>query len=99
MLREAAVKGTPNEDRQRVTPVRSSRTSVSAKLFGARETYVGFNPDISDNSMLEINGSKINGRYFRQEYALKGGKAVGHYSSEAICRRGTSKHFLRWMRR
>lgn len=53
-------------------------------LFGATETYVEFMPDISENLELEINGSKIYGRYFRQEYALKGGKAVGHYSNGAI---------------
>jgi beta-galactosidase len=54
------------------------------ELFGARETYVEFNPDISENLILDINGSKIYGRYFRQEYELKGGKAAGHYSNGAI---------------
>lgn len=53
-------------------------------IFGAQETYVEFNPDISENLTFEINGSKVQGRYFRQEYALKGGKAVGHYSNGAI---------------
>ena len=53
-------------------------------LFGARESYVEFNPDISENLTLEVNGNKVYGRYFRQEYDLKGGKAVGHYSNGAI---------------
>jgi len=54
------------------------------EVFGAKESYVEFNPDISENLTLEVNGSKIYGRYFRQNYELKGGKAVGHYSDGAI---------------
>jgi beta-galactosidase len=54
------------------------------EIFGARETYVEFNPDISEKLMLEVNGSNIYGRYFRQEYELKGGKAVGHYTNGAV---------------
>jgi beta-galactosidase len=68
------------------------------ELFGAVETYVEFMPDISENLTLEMNGSKIYGRYFRQEYALKGGKAVGHYSNGAIAsvehRAGSGKTLL-----
>ena len=54
------------------------------EVFGARESYVEFTPDISDNLMLEIKGSKIYGRYFRQDYELHGGNAVGHYSNGTI---------------
>ncbi len=53
-------------------------------VFGARESYVEFDPDISENLTLEVNAHRIFGRYFRQEYDLKGGKAVGHYSNGAI---------------
>jgi beta-galactosidase len=54
------------------------------ETFGAREIYVEFAPDISDNLKLEVHGSNIYGRYFRQEYKLQGGKAVGHYTNGAI---------------
>jgi beta-galactosidase len=51
------------------------------EVFGARQIYVEFAPDISDGLMLEIKGSEIPGRYFRQDYELRGGEAVGHYSN------------------
>jgi beta-galactosidase len=51
------------------------------ELFGAKEKYVEFNPDISDQLMFEVNGEKLYGRYFRQDYDLQGGKAVGQYSN------------------
>jgi len=51
------------------------------ELFGAREKFVEFDPDISDQLMFEVNGSKIYGRYFRQDYDLHGGKAAGQYSN------------------
>jgi beta-galactosidase len=51
------------------------------ELFGAREKYVEFDPDLSDQLMFEVNGSKIYGRYFRQDYDLHGGKAAGQYSN------------------
>ena len=38
------------------------------EVFGARESYVEFTPDISNDLMLEVKGSKIYGRYFRQDY-------------------------------
>lgn len=50
-------------------------------LFGAREKYVEFDPDLSDQMTFEVNGSKIYGRYFRQDYDLQGGKAAGQYSN------------------
>jgi beta-galactosidase len=49
------------------------------QLFGAREKYVEFDPDISDQMTLDIRGQKIYGRYFRQDYDLTGGKAIGHW--------------------
>lgn len=52
-----------------------------SELFGARQSYVEFTPDISDGLMLEVRGSQIYGRYFRQEYELRGARAAGHYSN------------------
>ena len=54
------------------------------EIFGARESYVEFDPDISNDLMLDVKGSKIYGRYFRQDYEVHGGNAVGHYSNGAI---------------
>jgi beta-galactosidase len=34
--------------------------------------------------MLEVKGSKIYGRFFRQDYELRGGTAVGHYANGTI---------------
>ena len=50
-------------------------------LFGARERYVEFDPDLSDQLMFEVNGKNIYGRYFRQDYDPNGGKAAGLYSN------------------
>jgi beta-galactosidase len=49
------------------------------ELFGAREKFVEFVPDISEQMTLEVKGNKIYGRYFRQDYDLHGGKAAGQY--------------------
>ena len=54
------------------------------EVFGARESYVEFMPDISDGLMLQVKNAKIYGRYFRQEYDLQGGTAAGHYEEEKI---------------
>jgi beta-galactosidase len=51
------------------------------KLFGAREKYVEFTPDLLEQLRLEVNGHKIFGRYFLQEYEAAGGRAVGHYEN------------------
>jgi beta-galactosidase len=53
-------------------------------LFGAREKFVEFDPDLSEQMTLEVKGSKIFGRYFRQDYDLLGGKAAGQYSNGNI---------------
>jgi beta-galactosidase len=53
-------------------------------LFGVREKYVEFDPDLSEQMTLEVKGSKIFGRYFRQDYELAGGKAAGQYSNGNI---------------
>ncbi len=54
------------------------------EVFGARESYVEFMPDISDQLTLQVKDAKIFGRYFRQEYDLQGGTAAGHYENEKI---------------
>jgi len=51
------------------------------ELFGARESYVEFMPDISNDLTLQVRGVKIYGRYFRQEYKLNGGTEAGQYSN------------------
>jgi beta-galactosidase len=54
------------------------------QLFGAREQYVEFTPDLLDKLTLEVNGHQIYGRYFLQEYTAAGGKAAGHYQNGHI---------------
>jgi beta-galactosidase len=49
------------------------------EVFGAKESYVEFMPDISDGLMFQVNDSKIHGRYFRQGYKLNGGTEAGQY--------------------
>jgi beta-galactosidase len=51
------------------------------QVFGAREKVVEFDPDLSEQLMFEVMGSKIYGRYFRQDYEMQGGKAAGQYSN------------------
>jgi len=54
------------------------------QLFGAREKVVEFDSDLSEQLMLEVKGSKIYGRYFRQDYDLLGGTSAGQYSNGNI---------------
>jgi beta-galactosidase len=51
------------------------------EVFGVRQSYVEFVPDIENELTLQVRGAKIFGRYFRQEYALKGGNSVGQYEN------------------
>lgn len=51
------------------------------RLFGARESYVEFTPDLLDSLSLEVQGKRVSGRYFLQEYEPAGGKVVGRYSN------------------
>ena len=51
------------------------------RLFGAREKYVEFVPDLLEDLTLEVRGSEINGRYFLQEYFAEGGKIVGTFEN------------------
>lgn len=54
------------------------------ELFGARESYVEFTPDLLENLSLKVSGHQIDGRYFLQEYEAKGGRAVGTYANGHI---------------
>jgi beta-galactosidase len=54
------------------------------EVFGARQSYVEFDPDISNDLQFDLKGTKIYGRYFRQDYALNGGEGVGHYADGKI---------------
>ncbi len=51
------------------------------KLFGARESYVQFTPDILDKLTLTVQDKQIGGGYFLQEYLPSGGRAVGRYAN------------------
>ncbi|MDQ2945151.1 MAG: beta-galactosidase trimerization domain-containing protein, partial [Acidobacteriota bacterium] len=54
------------------------------RVFGAIEHYVEFTPDLLDNLTLNVQGQSISGRYFLQDYEVKGGKAAGHYANGRI---------------
>jgi beta-galactosidase len=54
------------------------------RLFGARESYVEFTPDLLQELTLTVQGKQIGGRFFLQEYTLAGGKAAGQYANSHI---------------
>lgn len=54
------------------------------KLFGARETYVQFTPDLLTKLPLTVKDKAITGQYFQQEYRLTGGQAAGQYANGHI---------------
>jgi beta-galactosidase len=55
------------------------------QLFGARETYVEFTPDLLEDLKLQVQGKTIGGRLFMQQYEpLAGGKAVGQYADNKV---------------
>ena len=63
---------------------RASSTQPPAgldSLFGAREQYVEFTPDLLENLRLDVNGHEIYGRYFLQEYEATSGRPVGRYKN------------------
>jgi beta-galactosidase len=51
------------------------------QMFGAREQYVEFTPDLLDKLLFDVNGHSIYGRYFLQEFETVGGRPVGHYQN------------------
>jgi beta-galactosidase len=54
------------------------------ELFGARETYVQFTPDLLTKLTLDAQGKEIRGQYFLQEYKLAGGQTAGQYANGHI---------------
>jgi beta-galactosidase len=51
------------------------------QLFGARETYVQFTPDLLTKLSLTVRGKEIGGQYFLQEFRAAGGQVVGQYAN------------------
>lgn len=51
------------------------------ELFGARESYVEFTPDLLEDFVLTVRGQNISGRYFFQEYEPTTGRVVGRYAN------------------
>jgi len=49
------------------------------RLFGARESYVEFTPDLLDTLNLVVRGARIPGRFFMQAYEPAGGTVAGQY--------------------
>lgn len=54
------------------------------ELFGARESYVQFTPDLLTRLPLTVNGKAVVGQYFLQEYKLAGGSEAGQYANGHI---------------
>jgi beta-galactosidase len=54
------------------------------QMFGAKESYVEFTPDILDNLTMKVRGSQIHGRYFLQAYSLAGGAVAGNYDDGRV---------------
>jgi len=61
------------------------------QVFGARERYVEFTPDLLDKLSLEVEGQQIDGRYFLQEYETTGGRPAGHYANGHVA--AVENHF------
>ena len=51
------------------------------EVFGARETYVQFTPDLLTKLIATVQERKIGGQYFLQEYQLAGGQAAGQFAN------------------
>jgi beta-galactosidase len=54
------------------------------ELFGARESYVEFTPDLLEDYKLTVRGQRINGGYFIQEYEPTTGRAVGRHPNGRV---------------
>jgi beta-galactosidase len=54
------------------------------QVFGAREAYVQFTPDLLGKLTLTVKDKEIGGQYFLQEYKLAGGQAAGQYANGRI---------------
>jgi beta-galactosidase len=54
------------------------------ELFGARESYVEFTPDLLEDLTFTVREQNINGRYFIQEYEPTTGRATGRYANGKV---------------
>ena len=54
------------------------------ELFGARENYVEFTPDLLDDLRLEVDGEPVRGGLFLQSYEVATGTPVGYYEDGRI---------------
>lgn len=54
------------------------------ELFGARESYVQFTPDLLTKLTVTVQGRPVGGQFFLQEYQLAGGQAVGRFANGHI---------------
>jgi beta-galactosidase len=54
------------------------------ELFGAKESYVEFTPDLLDDLTFQVRGAPVYGRYFLQAYSTAGGAAAGNYEDGRI---------------
>ncbi len=51
------------------------------ELFGARESYVQFTPDLLTQLTASVRGHPVGGQFFLQEYQLAGGTAAGNFAN------------------
>jgi beta-galactosidase len=54
------------------------------ELFGARESYVEFTPDLLGDLQLNVAGTRTRGGLFLQAYETTGGTAVGWYDDGRV---------------
>jgi beta-galactosidase len=54
------------------------------RLFGAREEYVEFTPDLLEDLALKVRDSRIPGRFFLQQYSIREGRPAGTYDNGAV---------------
>jgi beta-galactosidase len=54
------------------------------RLFGAREEYVEFTPDLLEDLALKVRDSRIHGRFFLQQYSIREGRQAGTYDNGAV---------------
>jgi beta-galactosidase len=54
------------------------------ELFGARESYVQFTPDLLGKLTVTVQGKRVAGQYFLQEYTLAGGREAGQFANGRI---------------
>jgi beta-galactosidase len=53
-------------------------------LFGAKESYVEFTPDLLNDLTLEVKGKQVSGRFFLQAYEPAGAQPAGRYKDGRI---------------